>query len=145
MKKLFILIFILVLVGPSWDNAFSGSPLDLGTAPRINNVLFYNENEPNNPTNEFEIGDRFYDVMYVSDADFDITTICLTKYYSSIRYFGPDCVILSSKSSEQFDYAFAGEIRGPAGLWWFEFQLKDAKGNESDIFSCMVNIIEPKD
>jgi len=115
-------------------------PPDLGTAPKINNVeLLKWDGNDWVVTTTYNIGDTANFYVYASDPDLDLSTLTVSQYYphdSSTPYYGPDSVSLGSQpTADLIVYLITPiTVEGPAGNWRIEFQLADAKGNESNVF-----------
>ena len=141
MKKLLILLSILVFVACG-SGGSSAPPVPTTTAPKITKVLFYNETDLTTPTTSFETGDYVYIFIYATDPDLDMTTLYETHYYpsdSTTIHTGPISSSLPSQSASEVVY-YNLYIMGSAGSWRTEFQIEDAKGNDSNIFKVYISI-----
>lgn len=141
MKKLLVLLSILLSLGCGGSS--SSTPAPAQTAPKITNVVFYNADDLYTPTYTFEIGDYVYFDVYATDPDLDMKTLYVTEYYpfdSTTIYTGPVPFSLASQSTSDTIYMnlIAIEVIGPAGSYREEFQIEDAKSNESNIFTVYI-------
>jgi hypothetical protein len=85
--------------------------------------------------------------VWVTDRDLDIKTLYMTQYYpfdATTPYYGPDSLPLPSQSIPEEVYCSLApvEVEGPAGSWRIEFQVSDARGNDSNIFTVNVLVSE---
>jgi len=141
----FVFSIVILSIGSLLLNC-NGSSGDGGFAPIITDVRLYNANEPYTPTYSFDIGDEGNIEVDVTDQDSDITTLWSSEYFpsdSTTPYNGPIEFPLPSQSGVDMTYSFIDPltIEGPAGNWRMEFQIEDAQGNKSNVFTvyCVVH------
>lgn len=144
MKKLLILLSVLFFISCGGGSSSTPAPA-LGTTPIITNVLFYNATDLTTPATSFTIGDYVYFDVYATDPDLDMTTLYVTEYYpydSTTIYTGPVPFSLSSQPASNTIYTnlTAIEVTGPAGSYREEFQIQDAKANDSNIFIVYLSV-----
>jgi len=147
-KSLSILCIVLIgltLLCPGCNGGNGGAPP--GTVPKINWVELYLWDDPYVPRLEFTIGDQADFLVSATDPDLDIKTLYITQYYPSdetMPYHGPESLSLPSQSDTDALYwpLAPTEVTGPAGGWRIEFQICDARGNYSNIFTIYVLINE---
>ncbi len=140
-----IALGLMTIVGSSDGGGGGGGGEDLGTAPKINNVVLYDANWI--ATASFTIGDYGNFAVYVTDPDLDMINCYITQYYphdSTTPYHGPDLMSLPSQSDVDMIYYSIDPsgVTGPAGSWRIEFQIEDSKGNESNVFRTYASIHE---
>jgi hypothetical protein len=114
-----------------------------GTAPKITDANIYDSNWIE--TYSFTIGEDANFAIYASDPDLDIESCEISEYYpadSTTPYNGPVSMALPSQSQTDVFYYNIDplEVTGPAGSWRIEFQIIDAKGNQSNIFKVYVSV-----
>jgi len=140
-----ILLIGITLLCPGCNGGNGGTPP--GTAPRINWVELYLWGGPYVPTFTFTIGEQVEFLVSATDPDLDIKTLYITQYYpadATSPYYGPDPLSLPSQSDADALYwpLAPTEVTGPAGDWRIEFQISDARGNESNTFTIYVVVNE---
>lgn len=144
MRKLTIILTMLGLlfVIISGCNGGDGAA-PLGTAPKINDAALYDIYW--DETYSFAIGDWVNWAIWATDPDLDMTSLYVTQYHpsdSTTPYYGPDYIGLPSQSDADMIYYAVNptQVIGPIGSWRIEFQVEDAKGNDSNIFKIYVSV-----
>jgi len=152
MKQLLIVLSILFFIGCSSGSGSlpantSTTPGDGGQTPTIRNVVLYNAEDIETPVISFQVGDYMYFVVTATDLDADMTTLYVTEYYpfdSDTIFNGPIAMAMSpqitmSASIQPVEMRYTNlaviEMTGAAGSYRMEFQVEDAKGNESAVFT----------
>ena len=127
----------IVATGAGGGGGGGAPPSPPETAPTISDVNFYDAYE--NETYSFTIGEDANFRVYATDPDLDMISCEISQYHphdSATPYYGPDTMSLPSQSHTDMVYYSIDpiEVTGPAGSWRIEFQIIDAKGNESNIW-----------
>ena len=142
---LWVFIIAITLLCSGCNGGNGGAPP--GTAPKISDVGLYDWNYPYDWTLTFTVGDQSGFCVWVRDPDLDIKTLWITQYWpaeATMPYYGPEPISLPSQSDpeEVLCSLTPMDVTGPAGSGRIDFQLSDARGNDSNIFTIYVVISE---
>jgi hypothetical protein len=91
-------------------------------------------------TSIFTAGDQVTFTVAAEDQDLNMKTLWVTEYSvaeSEIPYNGPNEITLPKQSSQSITYSEIGPITlsGTSGVYRMDFQIEDARGNKSDVYS----------
>ena len=83
--------------------------------------------------------------IYTHDDDMNLTECIIKQFYpmdATEPYYEPSPMLLPSQESADMSFypVEIMDVDGPAGQWRIEFQLKDAKGNVSNVWTEYVAI-----
>lgn len=141
MKKVFLTLMALLFIYSCGGGGGSGGspPQNL---PKITDVIICNEDWF--AQYSFDIGEYANFIVYAEDPDLNMETLYVNLYLSesSIPYFGPVIYFLPDQSDVETSYYNSDpiEIIWPSGEYRLEFEIEDAKGNESNIFKVIIYV-----
>jgi hypothetical protein len=116
----------------------------VGWVPLIKNISMYNDNDPTNPveTTTFETGDFASFKMNAEDDDLNMKNLWVTEYLvnneTTAFISGPTAVPLPGQNGQQtvsWSNIDPITISLPQGNYRLDFQIEDAVGNKSNVFS----------
>jgi len=109
-----------------------------GEAPYISNVVITDIFDV--PINSASIGDTVYCYITAEDEDKDMTILNIKQYLNNTLMSNNDYALPATTVVKEIFYTIA-TIQGPTGNWRIDFQITDAEGNDSNIYSINFTVV----